>query len=86
MSLDDEMKKLIVDKKDNIDKNINFKKYASFLTLGFRIVFNYIFFIFLIGKFLASFLGFKNLFVLSIFLATLVNIVTIIYILKDNNK
>lgn len=84
MNLDDLMKKVIVNKKDK--KNIDFNFVNICMTIGVRIILNYLFFIFFIGKFLAKVFKFNNLYFTSIILATIYNILITVNTIKVLNK
>ena len=75
------LKKAIIkeNKEKQKSKEIDTRTPYLFISLGIRILLIYLFFIFVIGKFLAKMIGYNNLFFTSIILATIVNI----YIIKD---
>lgn len=82
MKLNESLEKIANKKKDNPDKNVNIKNIQVFSSLGIRTILIYLFFIFLVGKVLAEFLGYNNLYLVSIIIATIVNI----YIIFDTFK
>lgn len=75
------LKKAIIkeNKEKQKSKEIDTKTPYLFISLGIRLLLIYLFFIFVIGKFLAKMIGYNNLFFTAIILATMVNI----YIIKD---
>lgn len=75
------LKKAIIKEHKEKQKNreIDTKTPYLFISLGIRLLLIYLFFIFVIGKFLAKMIGYNNLFFTAIILATIVNI----YIIKD---
>lgn len=82
MKLNESLEKIASKKKVNPDKNISIKNIQVFSSLGIRTVLIYLFFIFVVGKFLAEAFDCDNFYLVSIIIATVVNI----YLLFDTLK
>ncbi|HSQ98227.1 MAG TPA: hypothetical protein VLL98_05960 [Rickettsiales bacterium] len=81
-NLNKELEKSIERKVTKVEE-INIKPlFFLLLSVGIQIVIVYMFFIYLVGDLLASYLGFNNLYLLSIILGTLANINAVIKIVK----
>ncbi len=87
MNLNDLLKKTIKNKKESPSKNINLQIIQMYILLGTRIVLIYLFFIFLIGKYIAKLFGYNNLYFTSIIIATIINFYIIFEVIeKSKNK
>lgn len=82
MSLNELMKKVIDKYSTNTNKNISIRKMQLMISLGTRIIIIYLLFIFTVGKHLAKYLGYNNLYFVSILMATLVNIKIVFDVVK----
>lgn len=90
MILDDLLKEAVneKEKKNNNENNreIDIRTNYLFVSFGTRMVLVYLFFIIVIGQKFANFLNLKDLYLVSIVLATIVNIYMIIDLIKKNSK
>lgn len=78
------LKKAIIDKGKTKHRDINVKTNYLFISLGIRIMMIYLFFIFLVGKYLAILLNLNDLYLFSVFIATIINIYIIRDVIKKN--
>ncbi len=90
MILDDLLKEAVneKEKKNNNENNreIDIRTNYLFVSFGTRMVLVYLFFIIVIGQKFAHFLNLKDLYFVSIVLATIVNVYMIIDLIKKNGK
>ncbi len=84
--LNDSLEKTIrkEEKEKKKSKNIDVRSGYLFVSLGTRISMIYLFFIFVIGKYLAQYFKSNNFYLISIALATIINVYIIINMLKNN--